>query len=93
MVATFGLLLALLAITLAGVGSRWEWWHFRTGFATLKWGAYAALAAVVLTMVAALLRRDAGRRRAIITATVLSAIALGVGTNAARFRRFLARMI
>lgn len=78
MVATVGLLVALLAIALAGLGSRWGWWHFRTGFAILKWGAYGALAAVVFTVVAALMRRDAGRRRALITAAALSAIALGV---------------
>lgn len=77
-VAAVALVVALVAIALSGLGSRWGWWHFRTGFSILKWGAYAALAAVALTMVSALMRRDAGRRRALMVAAVLSAIALGV---------------
>jgi hypothetical protein len=35
---------ALLAI-LAGIGSRFGWWHFRTGFALLGYGAYGGIAA------------------------------------------------
>ena len=77
-VATAALVVALVAIALSGLGSRWGWWHFRTGFSILKWGAYAALAAAALTIVSALLRRDAGRRRALVIAAGLSAIALGI---------------
>ena len=76
--AMVALVAALVAIALSGLGSRWGWWHFRTGFSILKWGAYAALASAALTIVFALLRRDAGRRRALVMAAVLSAVALGV---------------
>jgi uncharacterized protein (DUF1499 family) len=31
------------AAVLAGLGSRWGWWHFRTGFAILRWSAYGGL--------------------------------------------------
>ena len=47
-----GLVLALVcaaAAVLAGLGSRWDWWHFRTGFQILTWAAYGALAAAVLS--------------------------------------------
>ncbi len=43
-----GLALALAAgaaAALAGFGSRVNLWHFRTGFAILKWAAYGGLAA------------------------------------------------
>jgi len=46
-----GLFLAVLAgltATLAGLGTRWDFWHFSTGFAMLRWGAGAgALAALI----------------------------------------------
>ena len=76
--AAIALVVAVVAIALSGLGSRWGWWHFRTGFAILKWGAYAALAAAALTLASALVRRDAGRRRALVMAAVLSAIVVGV---------------
>jgi uncharacterized protein (DUF1499 family) len=31
------------AAMLAGLGSRWGWWHYRTGFKMLKWSAYGGL--------------------------------------------------
>jgi uncharacterized protein (DUF1499 family) len=47
----FGLaLLAVLVMMLAGLGSRWGWWHFRVGFAILKWGAYGGLAAGLISL-------------------------------------------
>lgn len=57
-----GLALALLcaaAAVLAGLGSRWGWWHFRTGFQILTWAAYGGLAAAAVSfagMVMALVR-------------------------------------
>ncbi len=62
-----GLILAVAAgvlLVLAGFGSRMGMWHFRTGFAILKWGALAGAAAVVLSLagvfVSAKKRRLAG---------------------------------
>lgn len=74
--ALVALVIALIAMALAGLGSRWGWWHFRTGFTMLRWGAYAALATVPIVIVAALLRHDAGRRRALAVAAVLTIVAL-----------------
>ena len=48
----FGLaLLAVLVMMLAGLGTRWGWWHFRVGFMILKWGAYGGLAAALFSLV------------------------------------------
>lgn len=64
-VALAGFVLALLAgllVLLAGPGSRWGWWHFRTGFTMLKWGAYLGIAAAVLCAAAVVLAwRTRGR--------------------------------
>ena len=49
--ALLGLCLAAasgLALILAGLGTRWALWDFRTGFAILRWSAYGGLAAAVL---------------------------------------------
>jgi uncharacterized protein (DUF1499 family) len=49
--------LSVLAVMMAGFGSRWGWWDFRTGFTILKWGGYGGLAALVLSLVGAVLAR------------------------------------
>jgi uncharacterized protein (DUF1499 family) len=37
-----------IAAVFAGLGSRWGWWHFRTGFVILRWAAYGgAFSAIV----------------------------------------------
>ena len=49
-----GLVLAVLcaaAATLAGLGSRWGWWHFRTGFQILTWAAYGGLTAAAVSFI------------------------------------------
>ena len=48
--------LVILASMLAGLGSRWGWWHFSTGFSILRWAVYASFV-VMLVAVVALLRR------------------------------------
>jgi len=42
-----------LAVMMAGFGNRWGWWHFRTGFAILQWGAYAGLCAAAVSFIGA----------------------------------------
>lgn len=68
--------LAVIAIALAGLGSRWGWWHFGTGFSILKWGGYAALAGAALTVGAALGVHGPGRGRALAAAVTVALIAL-----------------
>ncbi len=58
-----GLILALAAgvlLAMAGFGSRMNLWQFRTGFAILKWGAWAGAAAGVVSLAGAVV---AGRKR------------------------------
>jgi len=43
-------ILAVSAVILAGFGSRWGWWHFRTGLAILKYSGYASLVAAGLSL-------------------------------------------
>lgn len=53
--AIFVALLALAAAAaalLSSFGTRWEWWHFRTGFTMLRWAAYSGIAAAVVSLVA-----------------------------------------
>jgi uncharacterized protein (DUF1499 family) len=67
--------LSVAAIALAGLGSRWGWWHFRTGFTILRWGSYMALAGALLALAGAL-TRPSGRGRALALALPLVALAL-----------------
>src|SRR5688500_7745884 len=67
--------LSVAAIALAGLGSRWGWWHFRTGFTILRWGSYMALAGALLALAGAL-TRPSGRGRALALALPLLALAL-----------------
>ncbi|MFL5382365.1 MAG: DUF1499 domain-containing protein [Longimicrobiaceae bacterium] len=46
--------LALLLIGIGGPGTRFGWWHFRTGFKLMKYGAWLGIAAAVLAAVALL---------------------------------------
>ena len=48
---------AALLLMLAGVGCRLDWWHFRTGFALLGYGAYGGIGAALLGILAAVLAR------------------------------------
>jgi len=60
-----GLALALacgVAELLAGLGYRWNWWHFRSGILIMRWSATTDLAAVALTLAAAMLAYKYGAR-------------------------------
>ena len=41
---------SLFMIVIAGLGSRWDWWGFRTGFAILEYGAYGGLGAALVSL-------------------------------------------
>jgi uncharacterized protein (DUF1499 family) len=58
--ALAGFVLAVLgasAAALSGFGSRWEWWHFSTGFEILRWAAYTGLAAAALSFAGGIVSR------------------------------------
>ena len=66
---------ALLLLFLSGPGTRFGWWHFRTGFSLMSYAAYLGIAAVAV----ALLALGVGRRRALVAGL------LGLALGAAAF--------
>ncbi len=78
-VAVLGLalLVALLAV-MAGFGSRWGIWHFRTGFTLLEWAAKGAMAVAALSLPVLWLTRPGSGRRGFILTLVGLALALTV---------------
>ncbi len=66
--AWIGLGLALacgIAELLAGLGYRWGWWSYGNGIQIMRWSATTDLAAVLLTLAAAVLAWKYGARRAL----------------------------
>jgi len=77
--APAGLALAVLAgITeaFAGLGSRWGWWYFTTGFSMLRWAAVCGLAAALLSLAGGIVVRHATQRAALYMAA--SGILIGL---------------
>ena len=83
--------LAVLAIALAGLGSRWGWWPFPTGFTLLRWGGYAALAGAALAMVGALADRP-WRARSFAIAAAIAIVAVGTVAVPWNWRRTARRV-
>lgn len=78
--AWYALLLSLLAVSLllvSGLGSRFGWWDFRTGFELLRWAVYLGLGAALIALLMLLL--PCTRR----SGPVLLAVALLLGLGAA----------
>ena len=56
-IAATGFLLAVvaaLAAMLAGLGARWGWWEFGTGFQVLRFAVYGAIGGAAVSMLALL---------------------------------------
>jgi uncharacterized protein (DUF1499 family) len=70
--------LTALAVMLAGLGSRWGWWHFRTGFLMLQWGGYLGLLAASVSLMGAVAARAGTARRGFIPAVTGLIVALVV---------------
>lgn len=68
---------ALMAV-LSGLGTRWGWWEFGTGFVFLKWAVYGGIAAILLSLTGLVLGYRAGRRRELVWAGVGLVIAFAV---------------
>jgi len=65
---------------LAGFGSRWHWWHFRTGFTMLQWGGYGALLATAVSLIGAILAGTTHLRRGLVASLAGLLIALIVAS-------------
>lgn len=70
--------LAAAAAVLAGLGSRWEWWHFTLGFQLLTWSAYAGVAAALLSLMGAVDARPGSPRRGLAWAALGVTVGLAV---------------
>lgn len=76
--------LSLLLAPLSGLGHRWGWWSFTTGFGVLRWALYTAIAGCVLAIVALILlkvRPGASGMPLAMGALVLSALILVIPLN------------
>lgn len=60
----------VLMAVLAGFGSRWNLWTFRTGFNLLRWAAYGGILVAVLSLVALVRTRPGGPRRGLTLALI-----------------------
>ena len=79
-VASVGFMIAVaaaVAAMLAGLGTRWGWWDFRTGFAVLRWAVYGAIAAAALAVLGLGLALKDSQRGVILA---LLGIAIGLVT-------------
>lgn len=77
LLALFVALVAALLVVAAGPGTRFGWWHFRTGFKLLQYGAYAGIAAVILAVIALAVARTGSR---LAMGAAILAILFGAGS-------------
>lgn len=70
-------LLGLLAV-LAGFGSRWEIWHFRTGFTLLEWAGRLSLGVALLSLPILWFTRPGSGRKGFLLALMGMALAVTV---------------
>jgi len=70
---------ALMA-AVGGLGHRWGWWHFTTGFDLLRWGFFASIAGLAASLV--VLAGAAWQKRRNLALAALPAIVLGAAVIA-----------
>jgi uncharacterized protein (DUF1499 family) len=82
--AGFGIaFVAAIAALLAGLGTRWGWWDYRTGFSILRFTVWGGLAAALISLYAMVVALRNRRRRAIvfgIHGLIIGALVFGVPT-------------
>lgn len=80
-VAAAGFVLAILAgiaAALSGLGYRFGWWHFTTGFAILRGAAYCGIGAAAVSLIGGITVRHEHRRSVVLLAA--AGILLGLVT-------------
>src|SRR5262245_16343619 len=94
-VAIAGALACAVALPLAGLGYRFQWWGLRTGFAVLKWATFAtgaALLVAALGLLASIPARNGRSAALALVALLLSAAVLVVPLNLMRTARQVPRI-
>jgi uncharacterized protein (DUF1499 family) len=80
-------LLVAFAAAMAGFGSRWGLWHFRTGFALLRWAAYGGIAVILASALALYRTRPGTGRRGFVLAAgalLIGLLTVGIPWRASR---------
>jgi uncharacterized protein (DUF1499 family) len=82
--AGFGIaFVTAIAALLAGLGTRWGWWDYRTGFLILRFAVWGGLAAAIISLYAIVIALRHRLRRAIvfgIHGLIIGALVFGVPT-------------
>lgn len=73
-------LIGLVGLLASGLGTRWGWWHFRTGLTVFRFSAYAGIAAMGLGLAALAAARLGSGARGVPLA--LLAVLAGAATTA-----------
>ena len=74
-------LAAVAAALLSGLGHRWGWWSYQTGFLVLKGAAWCGVAAAALSLFALIVAVRGGIRRGVVYAVhglIIGALVFGV---------------
>lgn len=67
--------LSLVAVALSGLGTRWGWWHYRSGFRMLTVAVVATAAFTVLTILAGVFTAKLSRGRSLVVAAITAVVA------------------
>jgi uncharacterized protein (DUF1499 family) len=59
-----------LSLLLSGVGTRWDWWDYRTGFLILRWTLYGGVAIIVVAVAGLILGLLARTGRSLLVSLV-----------------------
>jgi uncharacterized protein (DUF1499 family) len=81
-----------LALLLSGVGTRWDWWDYRTGFLVLRWTLYGGLAVIVVALAGLILGLLARTGRSLLVSVVTLALLAAVAAVPVGYLRSAGRV-
>jgi uncharacterized protein (DUF1499 family) len=81
-----------LALLLSGVGTRWDWWDYRTGFLVLRWTLYGGLGVIVVALAGLVLGLLARTGRSLLVSLVTLALLAAVAAVPVGYLRSAGRV-
>lgn len=81
-----------LALLLSGVGTRWDWWDYRTGFLILRWTLYGGLAVIVVALAGLVLGLLARTGRSLLVSLLTLALLAAVAAVPVGYLRSAGRV-